>query len=114
MEEKLMTPREAWERHMNGEQTTTGSRAGYEMARDTLLHNAVMLRHEPCVVKSDISGWRDNPWWVRVTMRDGELTDNAQTILNAMRDDAHHTDMENNDDGTVSVTFYYHCMEEEE
>ena len=47
-------------------------------------------------------------------MRDGELSDSAQTILNAMRDDAHHTGMEHNDDGTVSVTFYYHCLEDKE
>lgn len=114
MGDTTMTPREAWAKHMNGEATTTGSRVGYETARDTLLHNAVMLRHEPCVVKSDISGWNDNPWWVRVTMTDGELTDNAQTILNAMRDDAHHTEMEDNEDGTVSVTFYYHCLEDKE
>lgn len=107
-----MTPREAWERRLNGEPVSTGSRAGYEMARDTLLHNAVMLRHEPCVVKSDISGWNDNPWWVRVTMTDGELTDSAQTILRAMRDNAHHTDLTHNDNGTVTVAFYYHCLEE--
>ena len=107
-----LTPREAWERYQAGESVTTGSRAGYETARDTLLHNATMLRHEPCVVKSEISGWRDNPWWVRVTMTDGELTDSAQTILNAMRDNAHHADMVQNDDGTVSVTFYYHCLED--
>ena len=109
-----MTPREAWERRMNGEQAATGSREGYETARDTLLHNATMLLHEPCFVKSDISGWRDNPWWVRVTMRDGELSGSAQTIIEAMRDNAHHTAMEHNDAGTVSVTFYYHCLEEKE
>jgi len=114
MADEMMTPRDAWERHMNGEKTTTGSRAGYEMARETLLHNANLLLGEQCLVKNDISGWRDNPWWVRVTMKDGELTDNAQTILNAMRDDAHHTEMEHNEDGTVAVTFYYHCLEDEE
>jgi len=108
-----LTPREAWERHMNGEYTTTGSKEGYVTARETLLHNSTLLLHEKCLIKTDISGWRDNPWWVRVTMTDGELSDNAQTILNAMRDDAHHTEMENNGDGTVSVTFYYHCLEEE-
>ena len=53
---RSMTPREAWERRMNGEQAATGSREGYETARDTLLHNATMLLHEPCFVKSDISG----------------------------------------------------------
>ena len=112
MENETMTPREAWERRLNGEPIATGSRAGYELARETLLHQSVMLRHEPCVVKSEISGWRDNPWWVRVTMTDGELTDAAQTILRAMRDNAHHTDMEQNDNGTVTVAFYYHCLEE--
>ena len=112
MENETMTPREAWQRHLNGEPIATGSRAGYETARDTLLHNATMLRHEPCVVKSVISGWNDNPWWVRVTMTDGELTDSAQTILRAMRDNAHHTDMVHNDNGTVTVAFYYHCLEE--
>ena len=112
MDDKEMTPREAWQRHLNGEQSATGSRAGYETARDTLLHNATMLRHEPCVVKSVISGWNDNPWWVRVTMTDGELTDSAQTILRAMRDNAHHTDLTPNANGTVTVAFYYHCLEE--
>lgn len=114
MEYKPTTPREAWERYQNGEETTTGSRAGYKIARDTLLHNSTLLIRERCLVKNDISGWNDNPWWVRVTMRDGELTDNAQTIMEAMRNDAHHTEMESNDDGTVSVTFYYHCLEEKE
>ena len=111
MENETMTPREAWERHLRGEETATGSRAGYETARDTLLHNAVMLRREPCLVKSEISGWRDNPWWVRVTMTDGELSDSAQTILRAIRDDAHRTDITHNPDGTVTVGFFYHLLE---
>ena len=44
-------------------------------------------------------------------MTDGELSDSAQTILRAMRDDAHHTDIAHNPDGTVTVAFYYHLLE---
>lgn len=113
MEKKPMTPRDGWQRHLRGEHATTGSKEGYVTARKTLLHNSTLLIHEKCLVKNDISGWNDNPFWVRVTMTDGELTENAQTIMNAMRDDAHHTAMESNEDGTVSVTFFYHCLEEE-
>ena len=45
-------------------------------------------------------------------LTDGELSDSAQTILRAMRDDAHHTDITHNPDGTVTVAFYYHLLEE--
>ena len=110
--EGMLTPREAWERRQNGEDVATGSRAGYETARSALLHNSTMLLDEPCLVKNNISGWNDNPWWVRVTMTDGELTDNAQAILEAMRSSAHETALAHNADGTVSVTFFYHCLEE--
>lgn len=93
--------------------TTKGSRAGYIAARDALLHSSTSLLIDRCLVRNDISAWKANPWWVRVTLRDGALTEEAQEILKTMRDTATGTDMADNGDGTVSVTFYYHCTEEE-
>ena len=90
-----------------------GSRAGYIAAREALLHSSTMLLDERCLVRNDISGWGANPWWVRVTMRDGEISENAQKIVRSMRDTATDTSMADNGDGTVSVTFYYECTEEE-
>lgn len=84
--EGMLTPREAWERRQNGEDVATGSRAGYETARGTLLHNSTLLLGEKCLVRNDISGWNDNPWWVRVTMTDESKIMYARRYLEQLQE----------------------------
>ena len=58
------------------------------------------------------SNEEDNPWTVSVTLTDGKLSHDAQTLLNAMRSNAHRTEMEEDKaQGSVKITFYVYMFE---
>lgn len=113
MEGKAYTPRENYERMKNGEDFNPGSDLNLAFAKRLLRRQAGQLSIEKCVRVITISDDEADPWSVSVTMKGGELSHDAQVILNAMRSNAHHTDMTENGDGAVSITFYYHRIGEE-
>ena len=94
--EGTLTPREAYERMMNGESTNVGSKFHSSFSR-------LLLRPE-------FSDDDANPWWVSVTLRDGMLSRSAQTTLAAMRSNAHRTETQMHGK-EMTVTFFVYCFE---
>ncbi len=113
MEEKPMTPREAYERMMRGEDVHTGNSVNAAFARHLLRRQAGMLSVEKCVREIAFSKEEDNPWTVSVILAEGELSHDAQTLLSAMRSNAHHTEMtEDKAKGTMQITFFVYTFTE--
>lgn len=112
MEEKLMTPREAYEKYMNGEPVETGKKANVAFAKHLLRRQAGQLCTEKCVKEVLFRDEDANPWSVCVKFSDGELSHDGQTILNAMRSNAHRTEMAESK-GMTQISFYVYCMEED-
>ena len=105
-----LTPREAYERMMDGECTNAGSRFHSRFSRVLLRHQAERLAGEIWVKGPEFSDEDANPWTVSVTLRDGMLPRSVQVTLAAMRSNAHRTEMERHGDDTT-VTFFVYCFE---
>ena len=112
MEDKPMTPREAYERMMRGEEVHTGKRANCAFARHLLRTQAGKLAAESCVKGMEVADDDANPWTVTVTMTDGELSRSAQTLLNAMRSNAHKTELAVKN-RMAQIVFFVYCLEED-
>ena len=112
MEEKPMTPREAYERRMQGEDIRTGSRANAAFARYLLRRQAGRLSGESSVQEIRFSDEKENPWTVSVVLSDGELSHDAQTLFGAMRSNAHRTEMdEDKEKSMLQITFFVYTFE---
>ena len=112
MEERPLTPREAYERMMRGEDVHTGKSGNAAFARSLLRSQAGKLSAEKSTVGTVFSAEGENPWTVSVTFSDGELSRNAQTLLRAMRSNAHRTEMtEDGVPGRVRITFFVYTIE---
>jgi len=112
MDDKARTPRENYERKMNGEDVETGSKANAAFAKHLLRSQAGKLATEQCVESITFTPNDTNPWAAGILFSAGELSENAQTLLNAMRSNAHRTEM-TEDNGMVQITFYVHTLEED-
>lgn len=112
MSERAMTPREAYEKYMNGEPVETGKKANVAFAKRLLRRQAGQLCTEKCVKEVLFRDEDANPWSVCVKFADGELSHDGQTILNAMRSNAHRTEM-GEYSGMTQISFYVYCMEED-
>ena len=112
MEERPMTPREAYEKYMNGENVETGKKVNVDFAKRLLRRQAGQLCTEKCVSVVLFSHEEDNPWYASVLFTDGEISDDGQNILSAMRNNAHKTEM-GESKGMTQITFYVYCLEED-
>ena len=111
MEESPMTPREAYEKYMNGENVETGKKVNVDFAKRILRRQAGRLCAEECVSDVFFCHGEDNPWYASVFFYEGKLSHDGQVILSAMRNNAHKTDIAEHD-GVTQITFYVYCMEE--
>lgn len=111
MDDKARTPRENYERKMNGEDVETGSKANAAFAKHLLRSQAGKLATEPCIRDMAFSDNDANPWAATISFSSGELSHNAQVLLDAMRSNAHRTEM-TEDNGAVQITFYVYTLEE--
>lgn len=112
MEERPMTPREAYEYMMSGGDIPAGKRGSFVFARHLLRSQAGKLAAESCVKGIEVSDDGASPWSVTVTMTDGELSRSAQVLLNAMRSNAHRAEMTGNRE-TARVTFFVYRLDED-
>jgi len=113
MDDKARTPRENYERKMNGEDVETGSKANAAFAKHLLRSQAGKLATESCIRSIAFSDDDANPWVVTISFSSGELSHNAQVILNAMRSNAHQTEMAEYNGVAVRITFYVYTLEED-
>ena len=112
MDDRPMTPREAFESMMNGTGGTTGKEANAAFARYLLRSQAGKLATESCTEQISFTPDGTNPWAVSVTFSGGELSGNGRTILRAMRSNAHRTEMLPDGD-SVRIIFYVYTLEED-
>lgn len=112
MDDRPLTPREAYESMMNGEDVKTGKRGNAAFARHLLRSQAGQLAVEKCTEYISFTPEDVNPWVASVTFSGGELSENGQTLLSAMRNNAHRTEMVVNGD-TVQIMFYVYTFEED-
>ena len=108
--EGTLTPREAYERMMNGESTNVGSKFHSSFSRLLLRRQAERLVGEVWIEGPVFSDDDANPWWVSITLRDGMLPRSAQTTLAAMRSNAHRTETQMHGK-EMTVTFFVYCFE---
>ena len=111
MDERPLTPREAYERMMNGEMET-GQRGSALFARHLLRSQAGKLAAEKCTESMAFTPDGTNPWTASITFTCGELSDSAQKILGAMHSNAHRTEMTEGAD-RIRISFYVYEWEEE-
>ena len=112
MDERPMTPREAFESMMNGTGGTTGKKANAAFARHLLRSQAGKLAAESCTWDISFTSDDTNPWTASVTFSGGELSANGRTLLRAMRSNAHRTQMLSDGDKMV-IKFYVYTLEED-
>ena len=112
MSERAMTPREAYERYMNGENIETGKKVNADFAKRLLRRQAGQLCTEKCVNGVAVSDENANPWSISIMFSAGDISHDGQVILSAMRNNAHRTEMSENN-GDTRITFYVYCMEED-
>ena len=111
MEEKPMTPREAYERMMRGEDVHTGNSANAVFARHLLRRQAGMLSAEKCMREIAFSKEEENPWMVSIMLTEGELSHGAQMLLSAMRSNAHRTEMSKDEPKEIiQITFFVYTF----
>ena len=108
--EGKMTPREAYERMMDGERTTVGDKFHSALSRALLRRQAERLVGEVWIKGPVFSDDDANPWTVSVTLRDGMLSRSAQTTLAAMRSNAHRTETQRHGK-EMTITFFVYCFE---
>ena len=112
MDDRPMTPREAFESMMNGTGGTTGKKANAAFARYLLRSQAGKLATESCTRSISFSSDDTNPWTASVTFSGGELSGNGRTLLRAMRSNAHRTEM-HPDGNNLQIIFYVYTLEED-
>ena len=112
MDDRPMTPREAFESMMNGSGGTTGKKANAAFARHLLRSQAGKLATESCTRSVTFTPDDANPWAASVTFAGGELSGNGRTLLRAMRSNAHRTEMLPDGDN-VQIKFYVYTLEED-
>ena len=114
MDDRPMTPREAYESMMNGEDVTTGKKANAAFARYLLRSQAGKLAVESCTESISFTPDEMNPWVASVIFSGGEISENGQTLLAAMRNNAHQTEMIVDGNGnTIQIMFYVYTFEED-
>ena len=112
MNDRPLTPREAYESMMNGGDVKTGNPVNAAFARHLLRSQAGKLAVESCAEHISFTPDGTNPWVASVTFSGGELSENGQTLLAAMRSNAHRTEMVV-DGSTVQIMFYVYTFEED-
>ena len=113
MDNKARTPRENYERMMRGEEGVTGKKANAMFAKHLLRSQAGKLATEPCIRDMAFSEDDANPWVATISFSSGELSHNAQVLLDAMRSNAHQTEMAEYNGVVVRITFYVYTLEED-
>lgn len=111
MDDRPMTPREAYQRMVNGEAVHTGKKENAVFARHLIRSQAGKLAVDRSVSGVSFSPDDANPWTAAVDFRDGELSENSQILLQAMRSNAHRTEMRE-ENGAAKITFYVYTLEE--
>ena len=110
MDDRPMTPREAYERMARGEEIKTGNPVNAAFAKHLLRSQAGKLSVEKCTESISFAPDDMNPWVASVLFSGGELSGNAQTLLSAMRSNAHRTEMVVDGDA-VQITFYVYTFD---
>lgn len=112
MDDRPLTPREAYESMMNGGDAKTGNPVNAAFARYLLRSQAGKLAVESCTESISFTPDDMNPWVASVKFSGGKLSDNGQTLLCAMRNNAHRTEMAVDGDA-VQIMFYVYTFEED-
>lgn len=107
-----MTPRELYEKLQSGEDVDWKmNRVQAVFAKEILRRRAGDLAKEKCVEKIAFTPNSTNPWVVEIAFGDGELSDEAQSTLFKMKENAHRAEIVTSDT-TTQVMFYIYMMEE--
>jgi len=106
-----MTPRELFEKLQSGEASAWElDHVQAVFFKEILRRQAGDLAKEKCVERIAFTPNNTNPWVVEIAFGDGELSEEAQSTLFKMKENAHRTEIVSSDK-TTQVMFYVYMVE---
>lgn len=115
MEDRTMTPREAWEKMQETGEIPTGMGAvNAAFAKSILRRQANVMLQEICVISMEESDPGAEPWTVSLVMEDGKLSREGCATLTKMRSNAHRAELVKCPEGGLEkLVFYVYTKEVE-